>query len=430
MNNIQDLNIEKEILPLFDNTLNKYSRAKVLEILNYPLKSVEKIKYTQDIFRGFSENKKILKDYSYSVSYLLEVYNFLQNYDLDELSNKKLKYKFFTSKKVKVEHNARLSQMILLFHRLNNFCFSRLSLNVFPKAYEKNIREIIDFLSVFNLNHYDTLIREYKFKDKEVIEICEKINELKSDDKISLFWDNLFHFEAYFSINQTIEQKKFVFPKFDNTLVLENFYHPLIEKPVKNDFSTASNVILLNGANMSGKSTFLKAIGLSIYLGHLGFGIPASNGSIPFFKNFSIGINHRDDILNGYSHFMTEVKNLKKVVIKASKESCLVIFDEFFSGTNAEDALEICKTTINGLTQFKNSLFFISTHIQQLKEIKGDDVSTFHIDCKLINNIPTFTYQLKEGWSDVKVGRILFEKEGLNRLLNKKSMHTTLYNQS
>ncbi|WP_062055892.1 MutS-related protein [Aquimarina longa] len=420
MNNIQDLNIEKEILPLFDNTINKFSSAKILEILNQPLKSIEEIKLRQHIFRGFSDNNKILKDYSYSVSYLLEVYHFLNKYDLDELSEKKFKYRFLTSKKVKVEHKARLSQMILLFHRLNAFCFSRLSLNAFPKTYEKKLREIIDFLSVFNLEYYDNLIREYKFKDYEIIEVCKKINELKSKDKISLFWENLFCFEAYFSINQTIEQRNFAFPEFGKKIVLENFYHPLLEKPVKNDFSTSSNVILLNGANMSGKSTFLKAIGLSIYLGHIGIGIPALNGIIPFFENFSIGINHRDDILNGYSHFMTEVQNLKKVVLKSSEESCLAIFDELFSGTNLEDALEIYKTTINGLAEFKSSLFFISTHIQQLKETKLDGVSTFHIDCKLINNTPTFTYKLKEGWSNVKVGRILFEKEGLNKLLTKK----------
>ncbi len=417
MNNIYDLNIEKEILPLFDNTLNKFSQMKVVEILNNPLKSVEEIQLRQNIFLGFSDNTLVLKDYSYSVSYLIEVHTFLNNVDLEELSEKRLSYKFLTPKKAKVEHKARLSQMILLFNRLHSFCFSRLKLDVFPKEYAKKLREIINFLSVFNLEYYDDLIREYKFKDAQVIEIFTIINELKLKNKIALFWENLFYFEALFSINQTLVRRGFIFPEFDQKIVLKEFYHPLLENPVKNDFSTTSNVILLNGANMSGKSTFLKAIGLSIYLGHIGIGIPASYGQIPFFKNFSIGINHRDDLLNGYSHFMTEIRNLKEVVIKSNQESCLAIFDELFSGTNVEDALEICKTTINGLVKFRNSLFFISTHIQQLKEIKLDGVSTYHIDCKLIDDKPTFTYKLNHGWSDIKVGRILFEKEGLNKLL-------------
>jgi len=222
--------------------------------------------------------------------------------------------------------------------------------------------------------------------------------------------------------------KQFTFPEFvDGKIKLKGLYHPVLDNPVKNNFCTLSNVVLLNGANMSGKSTFLKAVGLCIYLGHVGIGVPASEGEFPFFTDFSIGINHRDDILNGYSHFMTEVMNVKTVVMQALNGTrCLAVFDELFSGTNVEDAFEISKTTIMGLAQFKNSFFFISTHIQQLKEVAYEGISTYHIDCELIDNAPTFTYKLNEGWSDVRVGRILFEKNGLNELLNGKDTNTLL----
>ena len=93
-----------------------------------------------------------------------------------------------------------------------------------------------------------------------------------------------------------------------------------------------------------------------------------------------------------------------------------------FRGTNIEDAVEISPTTIKGLTQFKNSIFFISTHLHQLKEIEevqSQAISTYYFDCGLVDNTPIFSYQLKKGWSDLRVGQILFEKEGLNELLNK-----------
>ncbi|WP_431244264.1 MutS-related protein [Flavobacterium sp. P21] len=123
--------------------------------------------------------------------------------------------------------------------------------------------------------------------------------------------------------------------------------------------------------------------------------------------------------MNGYSHFMTEVINVKDVVLKvADGKRCFVVFDELFSGTNVEDALEICTRTINGVSLYSNSYFLISTHIQELKDMTNETVSTYYLDCELIDNIPTFTYKLKKGWSDIKVGRILFEKEGLNKLLN------------
>jgi len=100
---------------------------------------------------------------------------------------------------------------------------------------------------------------------------------------------------------------------------------------------------------------------------------------------------------------------------------CFAVFDELFRGTNIEDALEINAATIKGLTRFKHSLFFISTHLHQLKlmeEIRENKVDTWFIVCKLDQETPVFTYKLERGWSDLKLGRILFEREGVNRLLS------------
>jgi DNA mismatch repair protein MutS len=191
--------------------------------------------------------------------------------------------------------------------------------------------------------------------------------------------------------------------------------------PVVNDFTTSNNVILLTGPNMSGKSTFLKAVSLCVYFGHIGIGVPALKAEMPFFTTIAVFINLNDDILNGYSHFMTEIMNLKNVISKsANNEKCFVVFDELFRGTNIEDAVEISTTTIKGLMKFKNSMFIISTHLHQLREVeavKTNHIATYFFDCELKENIPQFTYKLKEGWSDLKVGRILFENEGLNKML-------------
>ncbi|SFW61491.1 MutS-related protein [Cellulophaga fucicola] len=420
MNNLKDLKIEKELLPIFNYSLNRYAKEKIIDILKTPLDSITEIVARQNILKGFIANNQILKDYSYTVLYLNEVHYFLKDEKIEDLSQKKLKYKLFASKQEKNRYISKFNQLVLFFYRLESRYFTRIKLNQFPEEYASKIRAILKFLSDFELSKYEYIIREKRLKDNDVIELTEKINTLKDTGKIIPFWENLFLFEAYLSINLGIQKNNFTFPNFDKKHIkLKNFYHPLINKPVKNDFETQSNVILLNGPNMSGKSTFLKAIGLCIYFGHLGIGIPASFGEIPFCNNFSIEINRRDDILNGYSHFMTEVMNLKSVVQKASNgKQCFAIFDELFSGTNVEDAFEICKTTINGLSKFKSSFFFISTHIQELKNVSNDQISNYYIDCELIKDKPTFTYKLKKGWSDIKVGRILFDKEGLNELLN------------
>jgi DNA mismatch repair protein MutS len=418
MNNIKDLHIEEDILPLFDSTLNIDSKSVVLMLLNNPLPSIESITERQHIFKGFIKNNDVLDTYSYSISYLLETSQFLKIYAFKEVPNNKIIYKFFASKYERAQLKSSLIQMLLLFKRLYSLYFSKLRLT-FPENYSKEVRDIIDFLVLFNSKNYEELIREYKFKDSDVISLCTVLAEAKQNKAIIQFWDNLSRFEAFLSISKAITKYNLSFPEFiEKGIELKGFYHPLIEKPVKNDFKESSNVIVLNGANMSGKSTFLKSVGLCIYLGHLGIGIPAKYGAFPFFNTFSIGINHNDDLLNGYSHFMTEIKSLKTVVENASKTSnCFAIFDELFSGTNIEDARELCTTTITGLSQFTNSLFFVSTHIQELKTISHNAIANYYIDCKLVNNTPTFTYKVKQGWSDIKIGQILFEKEGLNTLL-------------
>src|SRR5699024_5441757 len=130
------------------------------------------------------------------------------------------------------------------------------------------IKQILKFLSSFELYKYENRIRENRLKDKHIIELTKKINELKQNESIIFFWENLFQFEAYLSINFGIQKNNFTFPSFTKKHIkLIEFYHPLINKPVKNNFETTSNVIVLNGPNMSGKSTFLKAVGLCVYFG-------------------------------------------------------------------------------------------------------------------------------------------------------------------
>jgi DNA mismatch repair protein MutS len=118
---------------------------------------------------------------------------------------------------------------------------------------------------------------------------------------------------------------------------------------------------------------------------------------------------------------MSEIITLKKVLLEVEQhKKCFAVFDELFRGTNIEDALEISTATIKGLVKIPNSLFIISTHLHQLKdmeEIQNGQVATYFIECGLHDNIPAFTYKLKDGWSDLKIGRILFEREGLNKML-------------
>ena len=320
MTNISDLHIHQEILPLFDFTLNDFSKETLVALLHEPLSSIEEILLRQEILKGFIANLAILKNYSYSRIDLYEVHTFLTNYyDLDT-SKKGLRLKLLLSEKERHKTRSKYIQLTLLLHKLQTNYLKGLNTKIFPEIYKREIQSINDFLTSFNLTYYEELIREQRFKIKHIIELTKVISAKANKGEFKEFWKRYFLFEAYLSISYAITKHSFSFPTFtDTALSFKELYHPLLKQPVKNSFTISDNVILLTGPNMSGKSTFLKAVGLSVYLGHVGLGVSASKAEMPFFDSIATSINLNDDILSGYSHFMSEVMNLKKVVIEAAQ---------------------------------------------------------------------------------------------------------------
>lgn len=419
--NLKDLNIDNDILNLFNYTLNDNAKYKVKVLMKKPLQNKEAINLRQHILKGFISNIGLFTNYSYSKIDFREVDLFLQNFSSGNYLPKFIKYRLWFSKQRYYVYRGHCVQLILLYYKLHNQYIKKISTVAFPDAYKDDIRFIDAYLSGFNTAYYESLIRKGSLRTKHILEIFKLIK--KKHDDIFLFQEKYTLFEAYLSISTGIHNHKFSFPAIeDKGLSLQNFYHPLLKKPVKNDITSLSNVILLTGPNMSGKSTLLKAIGICIYLGALGFAVPAQAASIPLYSNISVFINLNDDLQSGYSHFMTEILNLKKVVTEAAAtQKSFAIFDELFRGTNVDDALEISRTTLKGLLNYPNSLFLVSSHLHELTampEIENNSIQCHYLECDLKEDTPVFTYRLKKGWSNLKIGRILFEKEGLNTLFN------------
>ena len=172
---------------------------------------------------------------------------------------------------------------------------------------------------------------------------------------------------------------------------------------------------------MAGKSTFLKALGISVYLAHIGFPVPAKSMKLSVLSGLCTTINMSDNLSSGYSHFYAEVMRVKDVAerLKTNK-NMLVLFDELFRGTNVKDAYDGTLAVVSALAQIRSSFFVVSTHIVEVtKELqKNSNIRFCYFEIQEENGDPVYTYKLHEGVSDVRLGMYIIRKEGLIELIN------------
>ncbi|HEV3411168.1 MAG TPA: hypothetical protein VG101_01765 [Puia sp.] len=413
---IHDLHFQNEIVPLFDHVYNEFARDVLLQWMTDRPSSVDEIYARQDILKALIGHDHLYRPFAYTRTEFHEAFSYLKEVGARQATG------FFFSRARRSREIGQLSNLFIFFHKIDEAWFRDLRMTEFPDEFRQTITRIRRiFLDLELKRNYD-IVRTRSLTATELPRLTRLVKDKIRTGEVDEFWNDFFFFEACLSLAKGIVKHQFRFPAFiKEGLFIKGFYHPLIHNPVVNNIEVTETVTLITGPNMSGKSTLLKSIGLCVTLAHLGLAVPAEKCELPWFEFISIAINLNDDILNGYSHFMTEVMNLKNVLLQAHEtRRCFAIFDELFRGTNPEDALAISRRTIRGLTRFRDCCFFISTHLHQLKEstLADRNVRTHYIDCQLVRNKPVFTYTLRDGWSDLRIGQIIFEQEGLDHLLN------------
>jgi len=201
--------------------------------------------------------------------------------------------------------------------------------------------------------------------------------------------------------------------------------HPLLQQPVSYDidFTETQHFLFLTGANMSGKSTLLRSLGIGAVLAHIGMAVPAECMRISFLEGIISNMQVEDDILKGESYFFAEVSRMKLTAEKLSKSSYhLVLMDELFKGTNVHDAYECTNAVVEGLQTQKRNLLALSTHLYELaarlQSKPGMIFRYFHTAIDPDGHYH-FTYQLKEGISNDRIGFLVLKKEGILDLLKR-----------
>jgi DNA mismatch repair ATPase MutS len=183
-----------------------------------------------------------------------------------------------------------------------------------------------------------------------------------------------------------------------------------------------ANFLFLTGANMAGKSTFIRAVGVSVFLAHLGMGVPAAEMRLSLFDGILSNINVVDNIARGESYFFNEVQRIRDTLVKISgKRKWLVLIDELFKGTNVQDAMKCSTTVIQGLIKIRSSLFILSTHLYEIGEElrQYPNISFKYFETTVNGDQLEFSYQLKEGISNDRLGYLILKREKVVEMLEK-----------
>jgi len=236
----------------------------------------------------------------------------------------------------------------------------------------------------------------------------------------------IYELDALSAIAEVAQKNNFCLPVYSQNatslLNIEDLFHPFVNEPVTNSFSfdNQTNMCFLTGANMAGKSTFLKSVGLCCYLAHLGFPVPASKIETSVFSGLITTINLSDDVTKGYSHFYSEVKRVKNTALSIKeKKKILVIFDELFRGTNVKDAYDASLMITSAFAKIKQCAFFISTHIVEIaEELKNEGNIVFkYFESEVVNETPVYSYKLANGVSSERHGLRIVKNEKIVEIL-------------
>lgn len=232
--------------------------------------------------------------------------------------------------------------------------------------------------------------------------------------------------DAWWGMAMAMKKYKLVFPEFIESkepfIEVKGLYHLLLFSPVPYNISLnrKGNFLFLTGANMAGKSTFIKSVGTAVFLAHAGMGVPATEMQLSVFDGLLSNINVVDNIAKGESYFFNEVQRIKATITKVNDgKKWLILIDELFKGTNVQDAMKCSLAVIEGLLKIKNSLFILSTHLYEIgEELKAyPNIHFNYFETMVEDGQLSFSYQLKDGISNDRLGYLILKREGVVKML-------------
>lgn len=390
-----------------------------------PFKTTEKIRENQEIIRIFL---KMLDKWPQSISNgtLLVISKFYETH-VDPIPSGSMvnavTYRVFSP----ADHSL-LKFSIVHFADFIRGMFEILDIlkaETLPPALKKHIDKAELLLNRSILRQLGSKPRDYKFTIRENLHYGRYVrNQFRAEthELVEIYG----RLDAWYSMAMAARNFNLEFPEILDSdqpyLEASGLYHLLLPKavPYNIQMNKDSNFIFLTGANMAGKSTFIRAVGCAVFLAHLGMPVPATHMKLSRLDGLLSNINISDNILKGESYFYNEVQRIKNTILKINDgRKWLVLIDELFKGTNVQDAMKCSSAVIKGLIKIRNSIFILSTHLYEI----ADDLKTHsnisfkYFETAVNDDQLVFSYQLKDGVSNDRLGYLILKREKVVDLL-------------
>ena len=239
------------------------------------------------------------------------------------------------------------------------------------------------------------ILRENVFKLKESAKIISEIDCLSSLSIAS---------EEYHLVRPIITDKR--------EIKVINGAHPVVEivsqnTYIKNDIimDEDTQTLLITGPNMSGKSTYMRQLAITVIMAQMGSFVSADSAILPIFDHIYTRIGASDDLVSGESTFMVEMLEAKNALVNATENS-LILFDELGRGTATYDGMSLARAILEYINKHIKCKTLFSTHYHELTDLedKHKSIKNIHVDAKEENGTITFLHKIKNGAIDKSYG--------------------------
>jgi DNA mismatch repair protein MutS len=228
--------------------------------------------------------------------------------------------------------------------------------------------------------------------------------------------------DVLLSLAEATHALGWTYPEVGGPLEIIDCWHPLLPDAARNSLvlNAATRVVLITGPNMAGKTTYLKSVGVCVYLAHLGCGVPAASMRFVPVSAIMAGVEISERVASGESFFFAEVRRIKALATLLQPGQPIVgMIDEPFRGTNIRDATDATTLLFRRLASHPAGVVLVTTHLVEVAATLRD-LSAVRLVCfegaPAVDGI-VFDHRMREGLSDQRLGMALLRQEGVAALL-------------